>query len=261
MRNATVVVVRFSANLGFLWTHLSLPAAVRAAGNAGFDAVEFHSPFHVDAAEMSVVMSEAGVDAVSLNTRFGDRDGDFGVAAIVGREDETRRYIDEAIGYALVIGCPAVHVTAGRSNGASCADDVYCTNLSYAAEQAAKHELTILIEPLSDPRYHLRTIDHGLETIATVGASNLLLLVDCFHAWHCEPDLNKALIKASTHLGHVQFASIPDRHEPNLGEVDYSELLPRIVAAGYAGSFGAEYHPVGDTDDGMSWLAELRDRL
>ncbi|MEL7087640.1 MAG: isomerase, partial [Planctomycetota bacterium] len=31
--------MRFSANLGFLWTELSLPDAIRAAKRAGFDAV------------------------------------------------------------------------------------------------------------------------------------------------------------------------------------------------------------------------------
>ena len=32
--------MKFSANLGFLWTDRSLPDAIRAAKEAGFDAVE-----------------------------------------------------------------------------------------------------------------------------------------------------------------------------------------------------------------------------
>jgi hydroxypyruvate isomerase len=40
-------MLRFSANLGFLWTELPLPAAIMAAAKAGFDAVECHWPFDV----------------------------------------------------------------------------------------------------------------------------------------------------------------------------------------------------------------------
>jgi hydroxypyruvate isomerase len=35
-------LTKFSANLGFLWSDLPLPAAIHAAKAAGFDAVECH---------------------------------------------------------------------------------------------------------------------------------------------------------------------------------------------------------------------------
>ncbi|MEM9761806.1 MAG: isomerase, partial [Pseudomonadota bacterium] len=37
--------MRLSANLGFLWTELPLPDAVRAAAAAGFEAVELQWPY------------------------------------------------------------------------------------------------------------------------------------------------------------------------------------------------------------------------
>ncbi|MEL0290501.1 MAG: isomerase, partial [Alphaproteobacteria bacterium] len=46
-------MLKFSANLGFLWTDLALPDAVRAAAAAGFDAVECHFPFAVPPAEVT----------------------------------------------------------------------------------------------------------------------------------------------------------------------------------------------------------------
>ncbi len=253
--------VKFSANLGFLWTNLPLPAAIAAARGAGFDAVEFHAPYHLPSAELARAVADASIDAVSINTRFGDQDGDFGIAAIGGRESQARDFIDEAIAYAAVVGCPAVHVTAGRTERSDEAEATYCANLSYAANQAARHDMTILIEPLSDPHYHLRSVDQGLQTIATVAAPNLKLLFDCFHAWHNEPDLLAAIGEAGAHIGHVQFASLPDRHEPDQGVVDYGHVLPTFAAMGYTGAFGAEYHPAGDIDDGIHWLADLRKRL
>ena len=40
-------MLRFSANLGFLWTDLALTDAIKAAAAFGFDAVECHWPFDV----------------------------------------------------------------------------------------------------------------------------------------------------------------------------------------------------------------------
>ena len=37
--------MKFSANLGFLWPELSLPAGIHAAAAAGFNAVECHFPY------------------------------------------------------------------------------------------------------------------------------------------------------------------------------------------------------------------------
>ena len=50
-------MLRFSANLGFLWTELPLPAAIMAAAKAGFDAVECHWPFDVPSSEVAAALT------------------------------------------------------------------------------------------------------------------------------------------------------------------------------------------------------------
>ena len=110
--------MKFSANLGFLWTDRSLPDAIRAAKTAGFDAVECHWPYDIPAEEVKAALIETGLTMLSLNTRRGDvTAGDNGLSAIPGREDEARTAIDEAIAYANAIGTPNVHVMAGFANG------------------------------------------------------------------------------------------------------------------------------------------------
>ena len=111
-------MLRFSANLGFLWTELPLPAAIMAAAKAGFNAVECHWPFDVPSSEIVAALTTTKLPMLGLNTRPGNVDaGDFGLAACVGREDEARHYIDEAIDYAALIGAGSVHVMAGRTDG------------------------------------------------------------------------------------------------------------------------------------------------
>ena len=64
--------MQFSANLGFLWTELPLPEAIRAAKAAGFDAVECHWPYDVPAEELRAVLDETGLPMLGINTVRGD---------------------------------------------------------------------------------------------------------------------------------------------------------------------------------------------
>ena len=96
--------MRFSANLGFLWTELSLPDAIRAAKAAGFDAVECHWPFDIPAVDVKAALVETGLPMLGLNTRRGDlAKGENGLAALPGREVDARAAIDEALSYACLL--------------------------------------------------------------------------------------------------------------------------------------------------------------
>jgi 2-dehydrotetronate isomerase len=93
--------MKFSANLGFLWTDRPLPEAIRAAKAAGFDAVECHWPYDIPAAEVAAALTETGLPMLGLNARRGNTAiGENGLAALPGREAEARAAIDEAVAYA-----------------------------------------------------------------------------------------------------------------------------------------------------------------
>ncbi len=84
-------MTQFSANLGFLWSDLQLPGAIRAAAKAGFAAVECHWPYDVPPGDVRAALDETGLDMLGLNARRGDvAAGDRGLTAIPGREDEAR---------------------------------------------------------------------------------------------------------------------------------------------------------------------------
>ena len=142
-------MTKFSANLGFLWNTLSLPDAIRAAKAAGFDAVECHWPYQVAASEVKAALVETGLTMLGINTKRGDTaKGENGLSALVGRKQEARAAIDEALAYASQISCRKVHVMAGFASGPA-AHAQFVENLAYAASEAARHDITILIEPLN----------------------------------------------------------------------------------------------------------------
>ena len=249
--------MKFSANLGFLWTDRPLPDAIRAAKTAGFDAVECHWPYDAPAGAVKSALDETGLQMLGLNTRRGDvAAGDNGLAALPGREAEARAAIDEAIAYAIAIGTPNIHVMAGFASG-DAAQESFVANLRYACTQAAPHGITILIEPLNTydaPGYFLTTTDQAVRIIAQVGMANLKLMFDCYHVQLMEGDLSHKIAALLPQIGHIQFASVPGRGAPDHGEINYPYLFDVIAGLGYTAPLGAEYKPVGDTDKTLGWL-------
>ncbi|WP_167648419.1 hydroxypyruvate isomerase family protein [Mameliella alba] len=253
--------MKFSANLGFLWTDLTLPDAIRAAGAAGFDAVECHWPYDVPPADVRAALEETGLEMLGLNARRGNvAAGDNGLTAIPGREDEARAAIDEALAYARAIGTLSVHVMSGFSGGPR-AQATYCENLAYACDAAAAEGITILIEPINHydaPGYFLSTSAQAAAIIREVGRPNLKMMFDCYHVQIMEGDVCRRLEALLPLVGHIQIAAVPDRGPPDHGELDYGHVLDRIGQLGWTRPIAAEYRPQGPTDDSLGWMARYR---
>ena len=253
--------MRFSANLGFLWQDRSLPDAIHAAREAGFDAVECHFPYVTPAAKVAQALRETGLRMLGLNTRPGDAAaGDFGLCALPDRVQEGRDAIAQALDYAAATGTGAVHVMAGRSDDPR-APDVFAEALHHACDLAEPLGITVLIEPLNPrdvPGYALIGLERALALRARVDRPGLKIMFDCYHQQLTGGDLVNRFRAALPHVGHVQFAGVPDRGRPDRGEVDYAWLLPELARAGWSGPFGAEYRPGGDTEASLDWLSRWR---
>lgn len=250
-------MTKFSANLGFLWNDLSLPDAIRAAKAAGFDAVECHWPYDFDAKEVKAALLETELSMLGLNTVRGNVEGgENGLAALAGRESEARAAIDQSIDYAVKINTPNIHVMAGFAAGKQ-SHEAFIENLKYACEQADKHEITIVIEPLNHydaPGYFLSTTEQAKSIIEEVGSDNLKLMFDCYHVQLMEGDLSNRLRKLQPIIGHIQFASVPDRGTPDHGEVNYAHIFEVIADMGYDAPLGAEYKSPLQTGETLGWM-------
>ncbi len=249
--------MQFSANLGFLWADLSLPDAIRAAKVAGFHAVECHWPYDTDPAQVKAALAETGLKMIGLNTLRGDVEaGDNGLSALPDRITQARVAIDQAIAYADDIGALNIHVMAGFASGED-AHAAFVENLRYACTRASTKGITILIEPLNShdaPGYFLQTTDQAVTIMAQVNAVNLKLMFDCYHVQLMEGGLTHKLTNLKDQIGHIQFASIPDRAAPDHGEVNFHHMFGVIKELGYTMPLGAEYKPHGPTQESLTWL-------
>ncbi|WP_299724545.1 TIM barrel protein [uncultured Tateyamaria sp.] len=248
--------MRFSANLGFLWADRPLPDAIRAAKAAGFDAVECHWPYDTPAEDVRATLDTTGLPMLGLNTRRGDvAGGENGLAALPGREDEARAAIEESIAYASVVNAGAIHVMCGFGHR-DAAHVTFVDNLRFACAATDK---MILIEPLNRhdaPGYFLSTTDQARAIIDEVAAPNLKLMFDCYHVGRNEGDVTTRLGALRDIIGHIQFASVPDRGAPDHGELDYAHIFAAL--ADWPAPLGAEYKPGGDTDATLGWMARFR---
>ncbi|MFS4579998.1 hydroxypyruvate isomerase family protein [Phaeobacter sp. C3_T13_0] len=250
-------MTKFSANLGFLWADLPLTDAIHAAKAAGFDAVECHWPYETLAEDVKAALDASGLVMLGLNTRRGNVDnGENGLSALPDRITDARAAIDEALHYAVAINAHAIHVMAGFAQGAA-AHATFVANLRFACDAAAPHGIKILIEPLNRydaAGYFLQTTDQAKDIIAEVAKPNIALMFDCYHVQLMEGDLTHRLTALLPIIGHIQFASVPDRGAPDWGETNYSYLFEIIARLGYRAPLGAEYKPKGPTEQTLAWL-------
>lgn len=244
----------YSANLGFLWTDRALPDAIRSARAAGFAAVECHWPYDTPASGVKAALEETGLSMLGLNTVRG-KAGESGLSALPGREAEARAAIDQAIDYAVSIDAKAIHVMAGFSEGQT-AEATFLENLAYARKQCPE-DITLLIEPLNRhdaPGYFLKTTGQAADLIGQLNLPGVKIMFDCYHVGRTEGDIVTRFLALMPVIGHVQFASVPDRSAPDQGEVNFDFVFRRIAAAGWSRPLGAEYKPGGDTDATLGWM-------
>jgi hydroxypyruvate isomerase len=107
------------------------------------------------------------------------------------------------------------------------------------------------------PGYFLNNQAEAHTIRQEVGEPNLKVQMDFYHAQIVEGDLATTFRKHFAGIGHVQIAGVPDRHEPDGGEVNYAYLFQLLDELGYTGWVGCEYRPRSRTEDGLAWLKQL----
>lgn len=252
---------KFSANLGFLWPDRPLLDRIEASAKAGFRAIELHWPYDTPAEDVRAMCDRYGLTLLGLNTAVGDAaKGEFGLGAVIGREQAFRETFEQALGYARVAGASAIHVMAGivSPDQKAAAREVLVKNLAFAAEKAS--DMTLLLEPINQrdkPNYFYSRISDAADIIDDVGASNLKIMFDVYHVGVSEGDIFKRLEHYLPMIGHVQIAAVPSRAEPDEGEIAFAAVFAELDRLRYQGWVGCEYKPRGDTDDGLRWLSDL----
>ncbi len=274
---------QFAANLSMMYPELPFLDRFEAAAKDGFKAVEFLFPYAYTPEELAARLKANNLQQVLFNAPPGGIDPSSidlawnsntrGTASLPGREKEFQQGVEMALRYAEALHCPRIHVMAGllgvghthASNHAT-----YVNNLKWAAALAVKQGLDVLIEPINTrdiPGFYLNRQDQAHNIIEEVGASNLKVQMDLYHCQIVEGDVAMKIRQylPTGRVGHFQIAGVPERHEPDIGEVNYPYLFNVIdevsKTSNWQGWVGCEYKPklggqAGGTSAGLGWLAK-----
>ncbi|MEN9709043.1 MAG: hypothetical protein RIQ68_1451 [Pseudomonadota bacterium] len=246
-----------SANISMLFPERPFLERIGAAAHAGFHAVECQFPYALPAQDIAAALQQHGLVMNGINTPPGET---FGSAALPGEEARFRDDLEHALDYAKILGAGTIHCMSGMTGGMSTkARETFLRNLSYASARAQDQAKTLVIEPLNSvdrPGYFVSRSDDVVMLLTELQAPNVKLLFDIYHIQIMEGDLLRRLQRHWPWIGHVQIASVPDRQEPDLGEINLPAFFNALRAQGYEGYVGAEYNPRGDTLAGLEWARE-----
>jgi hydroxypyruvate isomerase len=258
-----------------LYPELDFLDRFEAAARDGFRGVEYLFPYAFEAREIAARLAANGLEQVLFNGPPGDWNRDErGLACLPGREAEFRAGILKALDYAVALNCPRIHVMAGLVPDGmerEAVQPTYVENLRWAAVEAAKAGRDLLIEPINPrdiPRFFLNRQDHAHEILGLVGALNVQVQMDLYHCQIVEGDVAMKIRKylPTGRVGHFQIAGVPERHEPDIGELNHAYLFDVIdqvsAECGWKGWVGCEYRPsrgavANGTSDGLGWLRRL----
>ena len=256
---------RFAANLSLMFNEVPFLDRFEAAARAGFDAVEFLFPYEHPPEAIAERLRANGLTQALFNLPPGDfAKGERGLAALPERLDELKAGVDTALRYAEATGVARLHLMAGLApHDDAKAAEAYRRAVAWTAERLGAAGLDLVLEPINTrnmPGYFLNDFGQAADLIRALALPNLKLQFDLYHCQILHGDVTMRLRALMPIIGHVQTASVPERHEPGTGEMNAAVLFDELDRLGYAGVGGCEYIPAADTVAGLGWLTAYQGR-
>ncbi len=179
---------RLAANLSMLYAEHAFLDRFAAAARDGFRGVEYLFPYDHPVEQIAQRLAEHGLTQVLFNAPPGDwAAGERGLACLPGREAQFQEGLQQALHYAQALRCERLHVMAGvvppglaHADARAC----YLRNLRWAAGQAGRQGVRLMIEPINGrdmPGYFLQRQQDAHAVLQELGASNVQVQFDLYH--------------------------------------------------------------------------------
>ncbi len=257
-------MLKFCANLHFMYRDFPFLERFAAAAADGFRAIEMTYPYEFPAGAIRKQCDAAGLDVISFNAPVGEivPGRRRGIAVLPGLEQEFREHVRQGLAYAKALNSPRLLMLAGLVPDdlpMARARTTFIGNLRFAADACETANVTLLIETnnlVEHPGYYLARLEQAADIIAAVDHPRLRMLFDTFHVGLNEGNIVDNFNRHLALIDHVQIANVPGRHQPGEGDLDFDVILPAIDASGYDGWVGCEYFPLTDTRSSLAWMKD-----
>lgn len=257
-------MLRFAANIGWMYTELPMAERFQAARQHGFRAVECPLFYDFAPADLAGWCEAAGLEFLMFNAPPGDMSaGEYGISGLPGRQGEFQDSMHTALEYAQALNSRFIHVLAGivpEGVDRTRCFEVYVENLAWAGEVCAQHNVGVLIEPINTierPGYLTTLTREARAAVDAVSQPNVGIQFDFHNAQLMEGRLTQALEDNIQVIRHMQIAGVPGRTPPDMNEMNYPYLFGVIERLGYDGWIGCEYRPPAATGESLGWAREF----
>ena len=247
-----------SACIETMYRELPFLDRFRAAGDDGFDFVEFWSWTDKDLDAVRAAAAAAGIGIAGFN-------GDAELSLVdPAQKGAYLAFLRRSVAAAERIGARSVTIHSNGLGAGGAVLDRYdglsdtvklCTMFDTLRECAALAEssgIRIDLEPLNVTTDHagnfLTTTRTAAEMTRLIGSPMLKVLYDVYHMQLNEGSLCGNIRAYGDQFGHVHVADAPGRHEPGTGEIEYHRVFSCLEEIGYQGLIGFELIPETTTE-------------
>lgn len=262
-------MLQFSANLSMLFTELDLVDRFKAAKESGFNAVEIQFPYSLPAEQIKQLLDQNQLKLVLFNVDADDLlQGGEGLAAVPEKQQQFKHALHQCKAYAEILKPEAINILPGRCHNSPERQSLYLTtfikNLSLAVETFCPLGIKTVFEAINTqdmPGFIVHNGSQMLDIIEQINHPMLYLQYDIYHMHKMKEDIANFINQHTNKIGHIQFADNPGRGQPGSGTIDFKQLFSCIQQSGYTGWVGAEYKPIGITEQSFSWLSNHQSQL
>ena len=260
-------MIRWSANVGTLYSELPVADRFAAAVRSGFQFVEMWCPFPKEAAVAEAVRSSGARLAGFLYEPGGTHGpgemapGQRGILNGTVTLDECLEFFRRSVSFAKTTSATHVAVLLGNADGdRQRALAFAAAALRRACEITEPAGLMIVVEPLNSfdtPSYMVHDAEEAAEFVRSLRRPGVRLLLDVYHVAREGADPVAVIPRVRDVIGHVQVADCPGRGAPGTGRLDMHGVVRTLEDVGYDGFIGIEYLPGNrTTDESLTWLPE-----
>lgn len=254
-------MLQFTANLSLLFSELDLIDRFEAAKACGFDAVEIQFPYTLPAEVIKQKLHQYQLKLVLFNVDADDLlQGGEGLAAVPEKQKQFVKALGLCHSYAEILEPAAINVLPGRCKD-HCRYNEYVStfkkNLSLALDNFTPLGVKTVFEAVNTfdmPDFLIHNSEQMLSIIEQIDQPMLYLQYDIYHMQKMNENVIEFIETNADKIGHIQFADVPGRGQPGTGMINFPDVFSAIEQSSYTGWVGAEYKPVGQTNQSLHWL-------
>eukprot|EP01095_Lingulamoeba_sp_RSL-Kostka_P005445 TRINITY_DN16795_c0_g1_i1.p1 TRINITY_DN16795_c0_g1~~TRINITY_DN16795_c0_g1_i1.p1 ORF type:complete len:290 (-),score=71.68 TRINITY_DN16795_c0_g1_i1:56-925(-) len=258
-----------AANIGFCFNEFPFLERIKCASEAGYYGIEVAFPYEeASSKDLKTELDKYNLEITLINSYPNEN---LGFAAVPNQQEEFLEIWEKSYTYAVEVGCPLIHIMAGKFNDNDNLElykTTFINNLTTILPEAHEKNLTIVLEPMNRidfPNYYLNSNVLAVEIINQVKNnvseqyhSNIGLQFDFYHTQINEGNLSHLFHKYYDLIQHVQISQVHPinrRHEPDYsGEINYSYIFKLFSDCNYNKWIGAEYKPSKENSfETLSW--------